>query len=80
MQARGATVTRMQASTSPVTPESDRLAFSIDEVAARLGVTKRHVFRLIERGELRRVKTGRRVLVLAEDLTSFIDDLKARAA
>lgn len=69
----------MHASTPSFTPESERIAFTLDEVAGRLGVTKRHVFRLVERGKLRRVKVGRRALVLAEDLTAFIEDLKAAA-
>lgn len=72
-------VSVMHARTTPVTPASDRIAYSIDEVAARFGVTKRHIFRLIQRGEMRRVKIGRKAMVLAEDLEAYIDRLRSAA-
>lgn len=69
----------MHASATPVTPASDRIAYSLDEVAARFGVTKRHIWRLIQRGEMRRVKIGRKAMVLSDDLDAYIDGLKAAA-
>ena len=51
----------------------ERLAYSIQEAAAMLGgVSARSVQRLIARGVLPCVRIGRRVLVGAETLRSFI--------
>ncbi|HEX6968941.1 MAG TPA: helix-turn-helix domain-containing protein [Micromonosporaceae bacterium] len=70
----------MQARDTSVTPASDRVAFSLDEVAARFGVSTRHVRRLGQRGEMRLVKVGRKVMVLATDLDAYIEHLKAGEA
>lgn len=51
------------------------LAFSIDEVAQKLGVSERHVRRLISKGDLRAKKLGRRTLILARDLDEYLNAL-----
>lgn len=58
----------------------DRLAYKPGEVATQLGVSTRSVYRLINRGELRRVRLAGRWMVLAEDLDAFVENLKAGAA
>ena len=49
----------------------NRLLLSIGEVAERLGISERSVFRLIESGELPARKIGRRTLVRVDDLVRF---------
>lgn len=54
----------------PGTPP--RTAYTVSEVAASLGVSKRHIYRLIESGEIPAKPLGRRLLIPAavfRDLT-----------
>jgi excisionase family DNA binding protein len=48
-----------------------RLALSIDETAAAVGLSVRYVYRLIASGELRAIRTGRRVLIPVDELERF---------
>jgi excisionase family DNA binding protein len=50
----------------------DRRAWSIAEVAARLGVSRNFLLAQISRGALRARRLGRRVVILAEDLDSYL--------
>lgn len=50
----------------------DRLAYSIDEAGQALGVTGRHIRNLIERGEIRSVRLGRRRVIPAEVLRELL--------
>lgn len=54
-------------------PAVIRKAWSIDETAETLGVTSRHIRNLIERGELRSVKAGRRRLIPDAVLEDFLN-------
>ena len=47
---------------------SARLAYPIDETAALLGVSRRTVYELIARGELRPVRIGARQRIPADEL------------
>jgi excisionase family DNA binding protein len=49
-----------------------RLAFSPDEVAAALGISRELVHDLIRTGELRSVKAGRRRLISRQHLNKFL--------
>ena len=46
-------------------------ALSIEEVANRLGVSSRHIHRLVKSGGIRSCKIGRRRLIAANDLLDF---------
>lgn len=46
----------------------DRLAFSVPEAAARLGIGKTTIYKMIAGGTLRAVKIGKRTLIPANDL------------
>lgn len=65
-----------------VPPHSDRsdataarLAFSVDEVAARLGVSKNKIYAAINDNRLIAKCWGRRTLILQPDLQLFLDSL-----
>jgi excisionase family DNA binding protein len=49
-----------------------RLAFSPDEVAAALGISRELVHDLIRTGQLRSVKAGRRRLISRQHLDEFL--------
>lgn len=52
--------------------KEERRAWSIAEVAARLGVSRHFILAQISRGALRARRLGRRVVVLTEDLESYL--------
>lgn len=45
-----------------------------EEVAARLGVSPGHVYRLVERGDLAKVKIGAAMRVSEDALAKFIEE------
>lgn len=47
--------------------------FSVTEAARRLSISERRVWQLIERGELRACRVGRRRLVWMSDLLDYIN-------
>jgi excisionase family DNA binding protein len=53
-------------------PREPRLAFSPDEVAAALGISRELVHDLIRTGQLRSVKAGRRRLISRQHLDDFL--------
>jgi excisionase family DNA binding protein len=53
-------------------PREPRLAFSPDEVAAALGISRELVHDLIRTGQLRSVKAGRRRLISRQHLDEFL--------
>ena len=58
---------------APVRDSEPRLAFSPDEVAATLGISRELVNDLIRTGQLGSVKAGRRRLVSRKHLDEFLD-------
>lgn len=68
----------MHGTTQHVTHDTGRIAYRPAEVADRLGVSRRKVYRLIESGELAAVTVGSRLMVLTTDLDAFVQNL-ARA-
>jgi excisionase family DNA binding protein len=52
----------------------ERMAWSVAEVAARLGVSRNFVLGQISRGVLRARRLGRRVVILNEDLGIYLDN------
>ena len=55
--------------------QSDRAAYSIAEVMALTGLGRDKLYGLIRSGALVARKVGRRTLVTAPDLRSFLDSL-----
>ncbi len=58
------------ASSNP-TPPVQRLALSVDECAQAVGLSSRYVRTLIQRGQLRVLRVGRRVLVPIAEVERF---------
>jgi excisionase family DNA binding protein len=52
--------------------EQQRLAFSVDEVAAALGISRDLVYDLLRTGQLRSVKAGRRRLISRQHIEDFL--------
>ena len=51
--------------TAPSPVLAPRLSYGIEEAAAAMGLSTRHVYRLVWSGELRAVRSGRRLLIPA---------------
>lgn len=49
-----------------------RMTYRIDEVAEMLGLGRTTIFKLLEQGDLRRVKVGARTLILASDVDALV--------
>lgn len=58
------------------TPTQSAQLLNLDEAAERLRLSRRGIERLIASGSLRTVTIGRRRLVDARDLATFINSLK----
>jgi excisionase family DNA binding protein len=56
------------------------LLLRIDEAAQALALSTRQVYRLIDRGELVAVHSGRAVRIPADTLTRYVDELKEAAS
>jgi excisionase family DNA binding protein len=52
-----------------------RVAYSIDEAAAAMGLSTKHLRRLVATGELRAVRSGRRVLIQPSALVDYLATL-----
>ena len=53
----------------------EKVAFSIQEAAANLGVSKGHLRNENKRGKLRFLKCGRRTLILSSELQRYLSEL-----
>jgi excisionase family DNA binding protein len=58
---------------APARDRAPRLAFSPDEVAAALGISRELVNDLIRTGRLGSIKAGRRRLISRKHLEEFLD-------
>jgi excisionase family DNA binding protein len=54
----------------------NKLAYSIKEVMELTGLGRSTIYRAIDHGQLKVRKCGRRTLVLATDLNTFLDGLE----
>jgi excisionase family DNA binding protein len=61
-------------STAMEIPTADRLAFSISEAAKLTSLSRSALYLAIQAGKLRRIKRGRRALILRDDLLHFLND------
>jgi excisionase family DNA binding protein len=59
------------------TTQQERLAFSPDEVAASLGVSRDLVYKLIKSGELESIKAGKLRLISRQHLDAFLGNEQA---
>jgi excisionase family DNA binding protein len=58
-------------------PPLPRATFDVEEIAVSLGVSTRHVRRAIWDGQLRALRSGRRLLIPADALADYIATLPA---
>ena len=58
--------------TPPSTPQVPRVAFSIPETAAALGVGRTLVYKFIEEGQLKSLKLGKRHMITAQEIQDFL--------
>src|SRR5262249_8819873 len=56
-----------------------KAAYPIPEPLALLSIGRTSLYRLIERGQLRPVKLGKKTLLCADDLAAFLTRMKAAA-
>ena len=56
--------------------QSERLAVSVPELAELLGISQRHVWKLVARGVLQPVRLGRSVRFLRSDVLAVLETLK----
>jgi excisionase family DNA binding protein len=49
-----------------------RIAYSVEEAAAAMGLSEKHLRRLVATGELRAVRSGRRVLIQPSALVDYL--------
>lgn len=54
--------------------EVKKLAWSFDEVSQALGVTKGHLRNEVRRGRLSAIRSGRRTLILDEELHRYLSE------
>lgn len=63
------------------TPPDDRLLVPIPETCSRLGgISRTMMYELIDRGDLVKVKIGRRGFVTAESIAAYVGRLTQAAA
>jgi excisionase family DNA binding protein len=73
MQGNGTAVALQSAMQRPSAADPERLAFSVDEAAAVLGVARETIYELIRTGELRSRKAGSRRIIGRHHLIEFLD-------
>ncbi|WP_157376411.1 excisionase family DNA-binding protein [Amycolatopsis azurea] len=57
---------------------SERLTWTVQEVAASLGTTTRQVYSLIHSGKLAHIRAGKHYLVPTAEVTRFVSDVVVR--
>jgi excisionase family DNA binding protein len=58
---------------------TERLAFSIEEAAETLGVSRDHIYDLLRTGQLRSIKSGRRRLITRGAIEAYLALLESAA-
>ena len=54
-------------------PDEERMTLSIEEAAVRLGISRALAYELVRRGELPRLRLGRRIVIPLKALEEFVD-------
>jgi excisionase family DNA binding protein len=57
----------------------DRACYSVNETIGLLNMGRTTLYKLIKRGELRKIKLGRKTLIAADDLAALLTKLRAAA-
>ncbi len=52
--------------------EQERITLTVEEAAALLGISRAHAYELVRRGELPRLRLGRRVVVPRKALEQLV--------
>ena len=58
---------------------ASRLAYSVDEAAALIGISRRSIYELLRSHQLGSIKIGSRRLIRHSDLERFLDDPEQEA-
>lgn len=56
-------------------PDDEVLAYSVNDAVDRTPVSRSDLYRAMKRGDLKAKKSGRRTLILREDLAAFLAGL-----
>ncbi len=56
-------------------PDEEVLAYSIDDAVVRTPVSRSDLYRAMKRGDLKAKKSGRRTLILRDDLAAYLAQL-----
>jgi len=56
------------------------MAFTVEEAARLLSLSRAHIYRLIDSGELESIQIGRSRRITAKQLGGFLDRAEARSA
>ena len=62
----------------PFEPPPEKLAYTIKELAAGLGIGKTTIYATLKDGELQAVKLGNRTLIMADVVREWVRSLPAR--
>jgi excisionase family DNA binding protein len=62
-----------------ISTNAPKLAYSVEEVRTLVGISRSALYHAIGAKELRAVKRGRRTIILATDLRSWLDHLPSTA-
>ena len=54
-------------------PDEERMTLSIEEAAVRLGISRALAYELVRRGELPRLRLGRRIVIPRKALEEFVE-------
>lgn len=54
----------------------NRSVYSVDEASSSLGLGKTKIYQLINRGQLKARKIGKRTIILKEDIDAFLASLE----
>lgn len=71
-------ITTNPASSAPL-PPLEKLAYSVDEARARVGISRNSIYKEISAGRLKVTKIGRRSIILADDLRAWLAALRGGA-
>ena len=53
--------------------DEERMTMSVEEAAVRLGISRALAYELVRRGELPRLRLGRRIVIPLKALEEFVD-------
>ena len=54
----------------------EKLAYSVAELAAALGVSQQHIFNMIKQNHIKKFKLGRRTLISTKEYERLIQELE----